>query len=70
MNYAQGAAALGIVAVLFGGDVLTLFRGEQVLARVLTTPAVLWRLVCHDFLVKSGCAVNFQLQCLKLCVVS
>ena len=35
MNYAQGAAALSIVAVLFGGDLVTLFRGEQVGPRLL-----------------------------------
>lgn len=39
MNYAQGAAALGIVAVLFGGDLVMLFRGEQVAPR----PLLCWR---------------------------
>ena len=36
MNFAQGAAALGILAVLFGEDILTLFREEPVRTLLFT----------------------------------
>ena len=61
MNYAQGAAALGILAVLFGGDVLTLFQGEQVHTPLCLTHAAV--LAIMGGLLHSGCAVQFQLQC-------